>query len=234
MNISILDPTTGTLRSIPMSAAMQAHWSVPINSADIILKQINDGMYSRWFKGKKDLVCMDFGANVGLVSLYMLPACKRLHCIEPTPKHMQLLTELISPFGTDLDKLHIVAHQQALTGEEGEFVFMTGHSTENKITSAEGYGNHKITVEGKPLNWFIDEVKARIDFCKIDIEGGEMMALAVEQLQLAYGRVKTFFVEVHPAFNGGMDENREELIRRFKFAQYNVETIDFQTIVATA
>jgi FkbM family methyltransferase len=159
-----------------------------------------------------------------------------LHCIEPTPSHYALLKELIGGMGADTNLTYA---PYALTGTEGEFLFATGHSTENKVTSAGDWGSNKITVEGHQLSWFLahafsGSTAQHIDFCKIDIEGGEMMALTIEQLKFAYGKVKTFFVEVHPAFGGGMDENREELIRRFEHCGYEVEQIDFQTIVATA
>lgn len=233
MNIEILSPDGG-MRTIEISKAMEEHWKVPMNHAQTILDQINSGMYKRWFEGKKDLVCMDFGANVGLVSLYMLPACKKLYCIEPTPSHFELLKELLfRNANMDLGIEGIMVSDYALTGEKGGFIFATGHSTENKVSSPNGYGSVKISVTGEVLSWFVGNMPDVVDFCKIDIEGGEMMALTVEQLKRVYGDVKTFFVEVHPAFNGGMDENREELISRFKEAGYKTETLDYQTIIAT-
>lgn len=228
MTFTINTPN-GEPRIITMSKAMESHFNIPINHANTILNQINSGMYARFFEGKKDLVCMDFGANVGLVSLYMLPACKELYSIEPTPAHFALLVEVISKRFSDC---FFMPYVFALSETESDVVFMTGHSTENKITSKEGYGNGKITVEGKPLSWFIAQAKSKIDFCKVDIEGGEMKALTIEQLKNAYGKVKTFFVEVHPAYGGGMEDNMRELTERFMTAGYEVEILDYQTIVA--
>lgn len=229
MNITIASPNT-IARSIPISSAMERHWNIPINHAQTILDQINNGMYARWFKGKKDLVCMDFGANVGLVSLYMMPACRQLFCIEPTSAHYDLMRELL--FDNNGSCI-VKCSDFALTGIDDEFQFATGHSTENKVTIAGGYGNNKIRVVGRTLNFFLNLANPPVDFCKIDIEGGEMMALTLEQIKLAKGKVKTFFVEVHPAFGGGMDENREELIQRFMKGGFAVEQIDYQTLVAT-
>jgi len=226
MNIPVLSDNN-TSRSIKISEAMQQHFAVHINHAYTILEQINSGMYKEWFEGKKDLVCMDFGANVGLVSLYMIPYCKELYCIEPTPRHYNLLGELLEPNKGDCE---INLSVFALNDKDEEVQFMTAHSTENKITTTDGYGNDKITVTGKPLSYFIQD--KIIDFCKIDIESGEMSSLTVDELKKVHGKVKTFFVEVHPGYNGGMDGNREELIRRFKEAGYRTETKDFQTIVA--
>jgi len=230
MNIIIRDANGKQDRSIPISKDMQQHFSIPINHANTILDQINSGMYAKWFEGKKDLVCIDIGANVGLVSLYMLPACKELYCIEPTPSHFKLLKELLG----EHTNTHL--HSLALADKNGEVIFMTGHSTENKITSADGYGNGKIKVTSVTLSGLLQVTGADrfiIDFCKIDIESGEMIALTVSELKKVKGKIKTFFVEVHPGFNGGMDGNREELKKRFKEAGYKVYEEDYQTIVAT-
>ena len=228
MNIQILG-TDGNMRTVEVSKAMEEHWKVPINHAKTILDQINSGMYERWFKDKNDLVCMDFGANVGLVSLYMLPACKKLYCIEPTPSHYELLKELL--FANCGDTI-VSLSDFALTSHDGKVTFATGHATENKVTIPSGYGSVKIEVQGKPLSYFIDNTMGVVDFCKIDIESGEMLAITVKELKKVYGKVKTFFVEVHPGYNGGMDGNREELVKRFEEAGYKTETVDYQTIVA--
>lgn len=221
--------TNGHLKEFTISRDMQKHFNVPINHAQTILNQINSGMYSRWFENKKDLTVFDFGANVGLVSLYMLPACKKLVCVEPTPNHFNLLVELLNDYRSP--EQIVIFSQNALTEENKQYLFATGHSTENKVTSSDGYGNNKITVYGQTLSTFIGETE--VDFCKVDIEGGEMKALTINELKLVYGKVKTFFVEVHPAFGGGMDENRNELLSRFEQAGYKTETLDFQTIIAT-
>jgi len=225
MQITINTPN-GEPRTIEISNDLEAHWKVPINHSQTILDQINSGMYDRFFKGKKDLVCMDFGANVGLVSLYMLPACKELHCIEPTPKHFTLLEQLLS----DKDVKAIFLRPYALAEKEGEVVFMTGHSTENKITSTDGYGNGKINVKAFPLSWYVQDKE--IDFCKIDVEGYENNALTEGEILKVRGKVKTFFVELHPGYGLGFAEIERELTRKFSHAGYIVEMLDHQTLVA--
>lgn len=216
-------------KAYPVSKQMQEHFSVPIQHANTIVEQINSGMYDRWFK-EPNMVCFDFGANVGLVSLYMLNYCKELHCVEPTPSHHNLLKELIMANIKDGQK--VVFHDTALTGKNEIVLFASGHATENKVTSADGYGANKIQVQGKTLNNHLSQCNQFVDFCKVDIEGGEMMALTVNELKQAREKVKQFFVEVHPGFGGGMDENRNELVSRFEQAGYKTEIIDYQTIYA--
>jgi len=230
MTISINSPN-GTKRNIEISPAMEQHFSIPINHANTILNQINSGMYAKWFEGKKDLVVIDFGANVGLTALYFMPACKKIYCVEPTPAHMSLLTELIEP---NQGSCFADYSPDALSDKVGTAVFMTGHSTENKITSENGYGNGKITVKTSTLSTFIKNTgEPIIDFIKCDIEGGEIFALTDSELKKTKGKVRNFFVECHPTNNYGMDECREELIKRFTNNGYTIEIIDYQTFVAT-
>lgn len=230
--ITIASPN-GKDRTIELSPAMQEHWRHPINHGQTILDQINEGMYARWFEGKENLNVIDFGANVGLTALYFLPACKELHVVEPTPAHSDILIRCmkdnINPIN---DK--VVSHYMCLADKEGLFTFMTGHSTENKITTPEGYGNGKIEIQGYPLSYFVNQFTEPVDFIKVDIESYEIMALTIENIKAVEGKVRVFFIEVHPGFNGGMDENRNELVDRFTKCGYSVETIDHQTIVATA
>ena len=228
MTISIASPN-GTNREITLSPEMEKHFSIPINHSNTILNQINGGMYEKWFKGRKNLTCYDFGGNIGLVALYMLPACKKLIVVEPTPSHYNLMAELINK---NMEAGQIILFSpNALTEKNEDVVFATGHATENKVSSIDGYGAHKITVKGQTLSSFIGE--NIVDFCKIDIEGYEIFALTEEQLKSVYGKVKTFFVECHPSNNYGMDDCREELIKRFINCGYSVDVEDYQTIIAT-
>lgn len=216
-----------------ISTDMLKHFSVPINHAHTILNQINSGMYAKYFDGKKDLRCIDFGANVGLVSLYMAQFSKELYCVEPTPNHFKLLKELLD---ANCGECNVHYYDTALNGANEPVFFMTGHSTENKITSADGYGNGKIKVQGVTLSSFLfasNAEKEIIDFVKCDIEGGEIFALTDEELKKTRGKVRTFFVECHPTNNYGMDECMSILLQRFLNNGYIVKGVDYQTFTAT-
>jgi len=216
-----------------ISNDLKRHFDIPINHGHTILNQINSGMYAKYFEGKKDLRCIDFGANVGLVSLYMAQFSKELYCVEPTPSHYKLLKELLD---NNCGDCNVHYYDSALSGTNEPVYFMTGHSTENKITSVDGYGNGKIKVQGITLSSFLFASNAEsevIDFVKCDIEGGEIFALTGEELKKTRGKIRTFFVETHPSNNYGMDDCREELIKRFKKSGYTIDVLDFQTFTAT-
>jgi FkbM family methyltransferase len=227
MNISIHNPN-GKATVIRCNAEMQKHTGIPINHVATILNQINSGLYDKWFAGKKDLSCIDFGGNVGLTALYMLPHCKQLIVVEPTPSHVALLKGNLQSIvsSEDVSKCKLIVSETALSDKDAPVKFASGHSTENKIGT---HGNHVITVPGKPLSWY---VRGEVDFIKVDIESGEMIALTEDELIKVHGKVKTFFIEVHPGFNGDMESNVNELVRRFKKVGYKVCQEDYQTIIA--
>jgi FkbM family methyltransferase len=219
-------------KEYPISNALKAHWDIPINHAQTILNQINSGMYDKWFEGKKDMVCLDIGANVGLVSLYMLQYSIEIHCVEPTPSHMELCKELINANLNEGQTAYF--YQTALHDRNESVIFATGQYTENKITSPEGHGSHKIHVNGEILTTYFEKIGKQVDFCKIDVEGGEMNALTPMLLKKCFENkyCKIFFVENHPTNNYNIDTGREELVLRFTKAGYGVQRIDYQTIVA--
>ena len=220
-------------KEVLISSELKAHFDIPINHGHTILNQINSGMYAKYFDSKKDLRCIDFGANVGLVSLYMAQFSKELYCVEPTPNHFKLLKELLD---ANCGECNVHYYDSALNGANEPVYFMTGHSTENKITSADGYGNGKIKVQGITLSSFLFASNAEsdiIDFVKCDIEGGEIFALTNEELEKTRGKVRMFFVECHPTNNFGMQECVKELTNRFTKNGYRVENIDYQTFTAT-
>lgn len=230
MQITINNPN-GEPQTFTVPESLEKHWQQPINHCQTILNQINSGMYDRWFKGRTDMACLDFGANVGLVSAYMAANSKHVISVEPTPMHYSILCDTIAVCLRKNGVCNYATTQTALAENERKVVFMTGHSTENKITTPEGYGNGKIEIDAYPLSWFVQE--RSIDFCKVDIEGYEIYALSQEEINKVAGKVKVFFVEMHPYDNWGFESMSKELTERFENAGYNVELLDFQTLVAT-
>lgn len=228
MQITINNPN-GKPQTFTVPESLEKHWQQPINHCQTILNQINSGMYDRWFKGRTDMACLDFGANVGLVSQYMAANSNYVISVEPTPSHFKILSDTVN--ASQLALCTCVLSNTALAEKERKVVFMTGHSTENKITTPEGYGNGKIEIDAYPLSWFVQE--RSIDFCKVDIEGYEIYALSQEEINKVAGKVKVFFVEMHPYDNWGFESMSKELTERFENAGYDVELLDFQTLVAT-
>lgn len=67
---------------------------VPFESLYIpyIYKEIYfDGVYIDIFNQKKDMVVMDIGANIGVVTQYMRDYAKKVYSIEPSKEHFEAL-----------------------------------------------------------------------------------------------------------------------------------------------
>ena len=71
------------------------------------------------FKDQDELNLIDLGANIGLFSLYVSPACEKVFSVEPTPSHFELLKELVDVAG----KKNIEPHQLAVGTSDGEAEF---------------------------------------------------------------------------------------------------------------
>jgi len=50
-----------------------------------------EGIYNDVFNQKEDLVVIDVGANIGIVTDYMRPYCKKIYAIEPSSMHFEAL-----------------------------------------------------------------------------------------------------------------------------------------------
>src|SRR5207253_3031198 len=80
--------------SCPRSNRMniiEEHYAKSSSYVDTLQEQIDNGMYAHLFESKKDLVFLDIGANIGLVSIYAVPFCKRIVAIEPSPEVFKVL-----------------------------------------------------------------------------------------------------------------------------------------------
>ena len=50
-----------------------------------------DGVYIDIFNQKKDMVVVDVGANIGIVTQYMRDYAKKIYAIEPSSEHFEAL-----------------------------------------------------------------------------------------------------------------------------------------------
>ena len=67
---------------------------IPFDSLFIpyIFKEIYlEGIYVDIFNQKKDMVIIDVGANIGVVTQYMRQFAKKIYAIEPSPEHFEAL-----------------------------------------------------------------------------------------------------------------------------------------------
>ncbi len=153
--------------------------------------QINSGVYDPLFKGKNDLVFLDIGANIGLVSIYAVPYCKRIVAVEPSPGTFQKLFSNTKPYSV------IGCDQSALAPKDGLVEFFVNDLNFTASSTVNTYGE-KIMVMGRTLMSILDRCYLNhVDVCKIDAEGAEGESLSYDQLYACRSIIKTYYIEFH-------------------------------------
>lgn len=126
----------------------------------------------RWLldQMKPDQCFIDVGANVGIYSLH---ASRRLgdrgkvHAFEPTPETFQTLNQNIHLNSFN----NIESHKLALSDHCGILHLVAGDRPASNATSIDGSG---LSIQALTLDEFRESnPDIKIDFIKVDIEGGE-------------------------------------------------------------
>ncbi len=191
---------------------------VPFESLFIpyIYKEIYlDGVYVDIFNQKKDMVVIDVGANIGIVSQYMRDYCKKLYAIEPSPEHFEALKKNKEFNNWD----NVEVFNCALADKDGEMelsqndfnrtmnTLMVGDvGPDGRYKTIDGlfsmgtagpYSN-KVKVKTMALDTFMKENKIdEVDFVKFDVEGAEDMILRSEGFKKVAPKIKAIEVEFH-------------------------------------
>ncbi len=151
-------------------------------------EQINSGMYDHLFKGKHDLVFLDIGANIGLVSIYAVPYCKRIVAVEPAPDTYPTLVNNTKNYPI------IACDQSALSPTDGLVEFFVNDINFTASSTVNTYGQ-RIEVRGRTLMSILDRNRlTHVDVCKIDAEGAEGESLSIDKLSRV---VDTYYIETH-------------------------------------
>ena len=182
----------------------------------IIEKEINNGHYNdpdfqKIFQNN-DAVVVDGGTNIGLFSLFLHKACKKIYAVEPTTEHLDVLRKLTSL----LDIKNVRFSEIAFNNYTGQCTFMVdpGNTTTNRIAQ---YGT---TVNCARI---IDYIKAsgesQIDLLKLDIEGGEQFAVLQDPSFIEVAEFcKNIYIELHPPVVNPVD-----IISKFTSMGYKIK-----------
>jgi FkbM family methyltransferase len=186
----------------------------------IIDVEINSGIYEDDFLPAllgTDAVVIDAGANVGLFALHILPMCKKIYCIEPTPSHFEVLCEVAEKFGKDV----IECCEVALNCYDGKCYFneVNTNTTENKIST----GETNIEVKCETLKTFLKNNNIeKVDLLKLDIEGAEAELFFKDPFvdQVIKDTCKGLYVECHSEQIEAAIVNKMQMME-FKWARAN-------------
>ena len=188
----------GSQFEIVMDDELQRHFGNPYNYTEAIIGQFNEDIYAG-IVTKADKIILDIGANVGLFALHVLPYAKKIICVEPTPEHMTAQRKIITQ-GLNSFKNCLVIHEEAAINS------FTGKANFHRcgINFTMNSLHHQNREQSFAVNCItladlLDKYNLNtVDFCKIDIEGGEDFAINKETLMACNGRIKKIFIELHP------------------------------------
>lgn len=170
---------------------------IPFNSLYLpwIWKEIYlDGIYTDVLNQKKDMVIMDIGSNVGLVTHHMRNYAKKIYAIEPSPENFAALKKNKEYNGWD----NVELFNAAIADRDSEMVIhsLSNNRTCNSIIN--DYGQGGTPVKTYAFDTFMEENNIDVvDFVKCDVEGAEDMILRSEGFKKVAERVKTIEVEFH-------------------------------------
>jgi FkbM family methyltransferase len=153
-----------------------------------------DGIYIDIFNTKSDMVVVDIGANVGIVTQYMRGYAKKLYAVEPSSEHFEALKRNKEFNGWD----NVEVFQLAIADRDGEMTLNLNEQnrTCHSLTLDYKHGGEK--VKTKRMDTFFEENKIdEVDFMKFDVEGAEDMILRSAGFQKVASKIKAIEVEFH-------------------------------------
>jgi len=174
---------------------------VPFESLFIpyIYKEIYfEGVYIDIFNTKKDMVVIDVGANIGVVTQYMRDYAKKLIAIEPSTEHFEALKK--NKEFNKWDNVTIV--KAAIADKDGE---MTLKLDPNNRTChhLQWAGVSQTNQQEEKVKTICFETLLKennldvVDFVKFDVEGAEELILMGESFAKVADKIKAIEVEFH-------------------------------------
>ena len=163
-----------------------------------ILEEIyKNKVYEPFLQGKKDLVMLDVGANVGLWTNYAYKYAKRIYSVEPSQEHFECL--VLMAMSNQFD--NVIPVKKAISNENGTATFYHNNNTTmyslNKAVST-GELKESEEVETITLDKFFEENNIEhVDFMKMDVEGSEGLIFGSEGFDKVKDKIDVILGEFH-------------------------------------
>ncbi len=147
-------------------------------------------------EGRKDLVIVSIGANIGLVTHYLKDFGK-VYAIEPVSESFEVLKKNAEQWD------NVEVFKLAISDKDGEGIMnlWDENPTGNSLTNTwEKYIPNKKSemVKTMRMDTFFKENKIeKVDFMKLDVEGAEDMILRSEGFKNVVGKIQAIEIEFH-------------------------------------
>jgi len=170
----------------------------------------------------EDAVCIDVGANIGYWSVFLSrrQGVNSIHCFEPDPITFEVLKNNLD--GAD----NVIINNSALCDHSGtlDLYIDPDHSGDNRPQPV--YGRKYISVTALTMDdYVINNKLKKVDFVKIDVQGGERSVL-----EGGCGSIREYrpilFVEFAPEMNDinqpPLADYLMDLLSRFDYMAYSI------------
>ena len=170
--------------------------------------------------GRKDMVMIDIGANIGLVTHYLRDFCSHMYCIEPSSEHYEALVENKNYNHWD----NVSVHNLAIWKDNCQIGLKKNDSNRTMHSLVFPNGGERQLVQAYTLETFFDiNTISQVDFIKMDVEGAEYEIMTNFGFTNVISRVKSMEIEYH-------DERWEQLDKimldlGFKHTQCNTSAV---------
>lgn len=222
----------GSRFDIPLfDPIVAAHFNNSATLTDHLIDQMGEGsiyhkMFGHWNEFRESLVFLDIGANIGLVSLYAAPACKRIVALEPAPDTFPVLKAMT------LTTTNIEPHEMALAPTNDNVEFFMNDLNPTASSTVNTYGT-RITVPGMTLTSILSVYQLEhVDIVKIDAEGAEGH-LTPDELRNAKDIIQSYYIETHNCPRTTWQSKLSILAALLIENGYNKMSIDGMTLYAT-
>jgi len=192
----------GTKIDLMRSSLFRDFLQKPGNYIDLILDQINQkNIYSSIIDkmSPKHGTAVDLGAYVGLVSLFLSPAFKKIIAVEPNPETYLVLCDLIKTSGIkNIKPLNVAVDAQ--TGSSFLNVDPANQTSWSMVCSNPAWG---YTGTIQPCNvlsmedLFSQGKLYNIDFLKINIEGSEQQLFLSDSFAAMAQKIHNIYFQIH-------------------------------------
>jgi len=153
-----------------------------------------EGIYHDVTNQQKDMVVIDVGANIGVVTQYLRDFSKKVYAIEPSSEHFEALKK-----NKEFNKWdNVEVFNAAIADKDGEMTLNTNdaNKTCHSLTLDYGQGGEKVKTIAFDT-FFKDNKIDHVDFMKFDVEGAEDMILRSKGFIKIAPKVQSIEVEFH-------------------------------------
>lgn len=155
-----------------------------------------DGIYLPFVQGKKDLVIVDVGANIGVTSYYFSQFAKQVYSLEPAFEHFEVFTKMLQ--FNEIKNVKPIKKALALKNKPVTMYHNVNKTMYSLHQSVNDQSSEPEQVEGITIDkLFEDEKIEECDLLKLDIEGTETEIVSSSGFRKVAPKIKNIILETH-------------------------------------